>query len=82
MAQISTIGNGKYSATFNNRSLLITVKRSGATAVDAETGEIIEGTELKSIKSLLKWHVESKLKDSELPTLWTMRDRQLRKSRT
>jgi hypothetical protein len=70
--QIATIGANKFRATFNRRSLLIT-NDSAVAATDTATDEAIEGAELKSIESLVKWHLKSKLDSNELPTLWTVR---------
>ena len=68
--QITTIGAHKFRATFNRRSLLITNDKA-IVATDAATGEVIEGTELRSIENLVKWHLKSKQDSNELPTLWT-----------
>jgi hypothetical protein len=65
--KITTIDNGRYSATFNRRQLLITGQRS-LKAVDTETGEILDGPELTSIKSLVKWHLAANRQTSELNT--------------
>ena len=70
--QITTIAKNKFRATFNRRSIVITNDKAVA-ATDTATGEIIEGAELRSVESLVKWHLKSKKDSNELPTLWTVR---------
>ena len=72
MAKIATVGREKWRAQFNRRILNITSDSSGIKAVDGSTGEIIEGSELTSIKNFLNWHIKSRRDTSELPTLWTV----------
>lgn len=70
MASITNTGRNKWQATFNHRSLLIT-KDNEFSAVDTATSEVIDGAELRSVRGLLDWHIESKRSHSELVTLWT-----------
>lgn len=70
--QISTTGRNQYTATFNRRNLTIT-NNALLTVVDLATGELIEGAELRSIKNILTWHIQSKRDSNSLPTLWTVR---------
>lgn len=76
MATITLVGKDKYRATFNRRSLSIDVS-AGIKATDTATGEVIEGTELRSIHNFVEWHIKSKRDSSELPTLWTTRGTKL-----
>ena len=73
MATIRTLSDGHFTATFNRRQL--DIRRSGKRfkAVDTATGEILDGGELKSVKALVEWHVESKRVVSELVTVATTR---------
>lgn len=70
--QIRTIGESTYTATFNRREIQITNGRS-LRAVDISTGEILAGDELRSVRSLLKWHLKSNADSNELPAFWTVR---------
>lgn len=70
--QIKTTGKNRYAATFNRRSLRIDATGE-LKAVDTSTGEIIDGTELASIKRLVAWHVKTKRDHNELKTFWTTR---------
>ncbi len=72
MATIRTVLQNKYSATFNKRSLQISHDERTVKAVDITTGELVEGPELRSIRSLLEWHIKSKRESSELPTIATV----------
>lgn len=69
--KIKTIGENRYAATFNKRSLQIDAT-ANLKAIDTGTGEHIDGHELRSIKRLVEWHVKSKQDSNELKTFWTM----------
>jgi hypothetical protein len=69
---ITTTGRNKYRAHFNRRHIQITTDGT-LTAADLSTGELIAGDELRSVKSLVQWHVQTKQDSNELPTLWTVR---------
>lgn len=72
MAKIATVGRNKYKAIFNRRTILITQDDKEIKVADTNTGEIIEGSEQRSVRNLLEWHVKSKREVSEVTTLWTV----------
>lgn len=69
---INTIGKNKFTATFNRRRIQIE-NEADTKVVDLATGEIVDGDELRSIRNLVLWHIQSKLDSNELPTLWTVK---------
>lgn len=69
--RIVTVDKSRYAATFNGRNLVITGDRA-LKAVDTETGEILDGAELRSIKRLVDWHLKSQRQTNELNTYWTI----------
>lgn len=73
MAQIKTVGDNRWVATFNKRNLVVTQEQKEVKAIDMVTGEVIDGGELHSIKNLLRWHIDKRRITSEPPALWTVR---------
>lgn len=73
MATIRTIAPNRYEAEFNQRHLSINTVSDYRYAVDADSGEVITGAELKGIKRLVEWHIWSERTINELPVLWTVR---------
>lgn len=70
---IRNAGSGVWSADFNHRNIEIRAKASGLSVIDIETGALVDDNELRSVKSLLDWHVKSRRSVSTVPRLWTTR---------
>lgn len=70
--KIQTITKTEFRADFNRRDLRIT-NDGPVKAVDTETGELLDGGELRSVKALLDWHIKSGKAVNELVTVGTVR---------
>lgn len=71
-SKIDTMGRNEWLASFNNRRLSIrTIGGDGLSVMDTDTYEFIVGSELRSVKNFLEWHVKSRRVSSEVARIWT-----------
>lgn len=75
MAQITTISPSTWEATFNRQHYRIVKRQSELTVQRVADGATVkDARELRSLMSFHRWHVRSKRKTSELPTMYAAVD--------